>query len=226
MIDTPRLAIIGSSGGAAVAAANQILGEIQCSLAPLIITDRSCGFEDWGHRNAYPTLRIPFVDKVNFSAAVAHELRTRGIKHVLLMFTRLVGEPLLSEFEVNNIHPSLLPHFPGLGAVRQAHAAGATTLGCSLHVVDEGMDTGKLIAQVSCPLSLGVTLKSAERLSYLQKVWLVLFWWESTQERGAMQTCMIHVRHSRAVEWASSTFRRDSLAAAYRRWSETLDPIA
>ena len=65
-------------------------------------------------------------------------------------FMRLLGEAFLARFggRVLNTHPSLLPDFPGAHAVRDALAAGATSTGCSIFWVDEGVDTGRMIAQV------------------------------------------------------------------------------
>jgi len=62
---------------------------------------------------------------------------------------RMVKAPLLTAFpgRIINIHPSLLPTFPGLEAWKQALVAGATETGCTVHYVDSGMDTGPIIAQ-------------------------------------------------------------------------------
>ncbi len=68
---------------------------------------------------------------------------------VLAGYMRMVKEPLLDAFpgRIINIHPSLLPAFPGLEAWKQALAAGAAETGCTVHYVDRGMDTGPIIAQ-------------------------------------------------------------------------------
>jgi len=61
---------------------------------------------------------------------------------------------LLAAFQnrILNIHPSLLPAFPGLHAVRQAVAAGVRVSGCTVHVVDEGTDTGPIVIQAAVPV--------------------------------------------------------------------------
>jgi phosphoribosylglycinamide formyltransferase 1 len=56
-----------------------------------------------------------------------------------------------------NVHPSLLPKYPGLEAWAQALAAGETLAGCTVHYVDEGMDTGEIIAQRQVPVLPGDT---------------------------------------------------------------------
>jgi phosphoribosylglycinamide formyltransferase-1 len=68
---------------------------------------------------------------------------------VLAGYLRMIKAPLLEAFprRIINIHPSLLPNFPGLEAWTQAVAAGAKESGCTVHYVDAGMDTGDIIAQ-------------------------------------------------------------------------------
>ena len=78
---------------------------------------------------------------------------------VLAGWMRLIKAPLLHAFprRIINIHPSLLPAFPGLEAWKQAVAAGASETGCTVHYVDEGMDTGEIIAQRRVPVLAGDT---------------------------------------------------------------------
>jgi len=63
-------------------------------------------------------------------------------------FMRILAPDFVSDFRVINSHPALLPNFPGAHAVRDALTAGATHTGATIHWVDEGVDTGKVIAQV------------------------------------------------------------------------------
>jgi phosphoribosylglycinamide formyltransferase-1 len=73
---------------------------------------------------------------------------------VLAGFMRMVKEPLLTAFpnRIINIHPSLLPKYPGLAAWKQALEAGEKVAGCTVHLVDSGVDTGKILAQSSVPI--------------------------------------------------------------------------
>lgn len=64
-------------------------------------------------------------------------------------FMRLLGPAFLSRFAVVNTHPALLPSFPGAHAVRDALAHGVRLTGCTLHLVDEGVDTGPIVAQAA-----------------------------------------------------------------------------
>ena len=88
---------------------------------------------------------------------------------------RLVGGAFLRAFPLGvlNIHPSLLPSFPGLHAVRQALHHGAKLSGCTVHLVDEGTDTGPILAQAAVPVldadteeSLGARIQSEEHRLY------------------------------------------------------------
>lgn len=96
-------------------------------------------------------------------ADVVRRLRDAGAGLVVLAgYMRMVKSPLLEAFSnrVINIHPSLLPKFPGLEAWRQALEAGETVTGCTVHYVDEGMDSGPVIAQAEVPVLPGDTVQS------------------------------------------------------------------
>jgi phosphoribosylglycinamide formyltransferase-1 len=78
---------------------------------------------------------------------------------VLAGFMRVVKQPLLEAFPraIINIHPSLLPDFPGLEAWKQALAAGVSFTGCTVHYVEAGVDTGQIIDQRKVPILPGDT---------------------------------------------------------------------
>lgn len=93
----------------------------------------------------------------------AERLAAAGVEMVCLAgFLRLVKRPLLDAYprRILNIHPSLLPAFPGLAAWKQAIEAGVATTGCTVHFVDEGMDTGPVILQEKVPVLPGDTPES------------------------------------------------------------------
>lgn len=88
-------------------------------------------------------------------SVVASKLKEAGVDIVCLAgFMRLVKQPLLDIFpgRILNIHPSLLPAYPGLMAWKQAVEDGATESGCTVHHVDAGMDTGAIILQAKVPV--------------------------------------------------------------------------
>jgi len=77
-------------------------------------------------------------------------LRDAGVELVVLAgFMRVLHEPMLKAFprRIINIHPSLLPKFPGLESWKQAFLAGETVTGCTVHYVDEEIDHGRILAQ-------------------------------------------------------------------------------
>jgi phosphoribosylglycinamide formyltransferase 1 len=78
---------------------------------------------------------------------------------VLAGYMRMIKAPLLNAFpqRIINIHPSLLPQFPGLEAWTQALAAGVPTTGCTVHLVDGGMDTGEILGQREVAVEAGDT---------------------------------------------------------------------
>ncbi|MGH8862562.1 MAG: phosphoribosylglycinamide formyltransferase [Jatrophihabitantaceae bacterium] len=89
---------------------------------------------------------------------------------VLAGFMRLLGPKIVARFRIVNTHPALLPAFPGAHAVRDALAAGATTTGVTVHWVDEGVDTGPVIAQAAVdvrPEDTETTLR--ERIQTVEK---------------------------------------------------------
>jgi phosphoribosylglycinamide formyltransferase-1 len=88
-------------------------------------------------------------------AALVAALRDASADTVLLAgYMRLVGPSLLRAFpgRVLNVHPSLLPAFPGLHAQRQALEHGVKVTGCTVHFVDEGLDTGPILSQSAVPV--------------------------------------------------------------------------
>ena len=96
-----------------------------------------------------------FVDKNVFYSHIADELEKRGAELVILAgFMRVVGKALIDRYrnKIMNIHPALLPSFPGLHGQKQAVDYGVKISGCTVHFVDEGMDTGAIITQAAVPV--------------------------------------------------------------------------
>ena len=92
-------------------------------------------------------------------------------------FMRLLGPAFLARFPVLNTHPALLPAFPGAHAVRDALAYGVKITGVTVHLVDEGVDTGPVVAQAAVPVlpddtedSLRARIQQVERPLYVETV--------------------------------------------------------
>lgn len=109
-----------------------------------------------------------FAGRQDFDAAMVDTLRKHDVSWVVLAgFMRIVTPMLLDAFpsRVVNIHPSLLPAFPGVNAQAAALAHGARITGCTVHLVDAGTDTGPILAQAAVPVLHGDTEASlSERI--------------------------------------------------------------
>ena len=112
-------------------------------------------------------------------AAWNDELAATIAKHdpdlvVLAGFMKMLAPEVVTRFRIVNTHPALLPAFPGAHAIRDALAAGAEITGVTVHWVDEGVDTGPVIAQAEVPVragddedSLRARIQAAEKPLYL-----------------------------------------------------------
>lgn len=97
----------------------------------------------------------PFETRAAFEQAMIDALVARGVEWVALAgFMRVLTPHFLRAFagRVVNIHPALLPSFPGVDAQQQALDYGVKVAGCTVHFVDEGVDTGPIIGQATVPV--------------------------------------------------------------------------
>lgn len=95
-------------------------------------------------------------DRAGRDAALADWLRGRDVELVVLAgFMELLTPALVDAIPTINVHPSLLPAFPGLRAWEQALAAGVSETGVTVHLVDHGLDTGPILAQEAVPVAAG-----------------------------------------------------------------------
>jgi phosphoribosylglycinamide formyltransferase-1 len=95
-----------------------------------------------------------FFDRNAYYTHIADELMKREVGLVVLAgFMRVVGKALIDKYpnRIMNIHPALLPSFPGLHGQKQAVDYGVKIAGCTVHFVDEGVDTGPIIIQAAVP---------------------------------------------------------------------------
>ncbi|KAB2953255.1 phosphoribosylglycinamide formyltransferase [Heliorestis acidaminivorans] len=96
-----------------------------------------------------------FNDRKSYDLAIAELFKERGATAIVLAgYMRIISRPFLESFpeRVINIHPALLPAFPGLHSQKQALEYGVRYSGCTVHFVDEGMDTGPIIVQAVVPV--------------------------------------------------------------------------
>lgn len=150
-----KIAVFASGSGSNFQAiAEHILrGELDATIE-LVVTDKPGAYvvtraESLG----IPVLELApktFENKAAYESKIVEVLKGKDIQWVILAgYMRLVSDTLLTAYEnrIINIHPSLLPSFPGKDAIGQAMDHGVKITGVSVHFVDAGMDTGKIIAQ-------------------------------------------------------------------------------
>jgi len=125
----------------------------------ILITDNPSAYAiERAKKNRIESLVIrpkEFATKDEFYRTVTDELKKKEVELVVLAgFMRIVGAPLINAFpnRIMNIHPALLPSFPGLHAQKQAVEYGVKFSGCTVHFVDKGMDTGPIIIQSAVPV--------------------------------------------------------------------------
>ena len=162
MQGTIKLGVLGSGSGSNMQAIMDAIdaGDLNAEIV-LVMSDFPDAYILERARKA--GLRAEVIDCGGFKtkfpdesqSAVAAKLKQAGVDIVCLAgFMRLVKQPLLDIFpdRILNIHPSLLPAYPGLMAWKQAVEDGATESGCTVHHVDAGMDTGPIILQEKVPV--------------------------------------------------------------------------
>lgn len=119
-----------------------------------------------------------YADRGDWNRALEKAIASYGPDLVVLAgFMRILDAAIVTRFRVVNTHPALLPALPGAHAVRDALAAGAATTGVTVHWVDEGVDTGPIIAQVPVPIRddddediLRARIQTAERPLYVRTI--------------------------------------------------------
>lgn len=121
----------------------------------LLICDKTNAYVlERANRLGIPTYAFQpkeYPDKAAFETEIVRQLEDNDISFIVLAgYMRLVGEVLLRAYggRIINLHPSLLPAFTGKDAIGQAIAYGVKVTGVTVHFVDEGLDTGPIIAQL------------------------------------------------------------------------------
>jgi phosphoribosylglycinamide formyltransferase-1 len=157
-----RLGILGSGSGSNMQALLDAIaaGTLDAEIALVLSDNPDAYILERAAKAGLPTgvidcrgFKTKFPDEAQAETAAA--LQAAGVELVCLAgFMRLVKSPLLEAFpgRILNIHPALLPAYPGLQAWKQAIDDGATESGCTVHYVDGGMDTGPVILQARVPV--------------------------------------------------------------------------
>lgn len=150
-------------------------GRLNCQIKLLIVDNPNAYAIERAKRHSIECLYInpdEFPTEDIFFIKVAMELRARDVELVVLAgFMRIAGKLLVDAFpgKIMNIHPALLPSFPGLYSQKQAIDYSVKISGCTVHFVDEGVDTGPVIIQAAVPVSPEDTEKTlSERILKLE----------------------------------------------------------
>ena len=162
MSDKTKLAVLGSGKGSNFVSLAKacVDGSLRAQIVLVASDVAEAGILERAMEFGLPNRFIEpgkFRTKLDESAETAYvdALRQSGAEWIALAgFMRILKGDFLRAFEkkVVNIHPSLLPAFPGLEAWKQAHDYGVKTTGCTVHMVDRGIDTGSILAQGIVPV--------------------------------------------------------------------------
>lgn len=165
-----KLGVLGSGKGSNFRAIAEAIarGDLDAEVCIVLSDVETAGLLDLARERG---LRAEFIAPGRFKTRLEPEaesrlvarLREAGVEWVVLAgYMRMIKAPLLAAFprRIVNIHPSLLPAFPGLEAWKQALAAGVAETGCTVHYVDAGMDTGEILAQRAVPVLPGDTAET------------------------------------------------------------------
>lgn len=166
-----KIAVFASGSGTNFQSVNDaiIKGELQAEIA-LMVCDKEEAFviERAKAANVDTFVFSPkaYPNKEAFETEILTQLQEREVDFIVLAgYMRLIGPTLLHAYShrIVNIHPSLLPAFPGKDAIGQAFQGGVKVTGVTIHYVDEGMDTGPIIAQEAVRVLEGDTRESLQK---------------------------------------------------------------
>jgi phosphoribosylglycinamide formyltransferase-1 len=159
MTQTQRIAIFASGSGSNFEALAESAQELKKQgVSPyeivLLVCDQPSAYVlTRAERRGIPALLLrprDYASREAYEEQIAHHLRAYKIDLIVLAgYMRLITQVLLNVYgnRILNIHPSLLPAFPGLRAVEQAYHHGVKVIGVTVHLVDEQMDHGPILAQ-------------------------------------------------------------------------------
>lgn len=169
-MNPPRLGILGSGEGTnfAALAGSIARGELRAEIAIVISDAEGSGILKKARALGLPTQFLhPGEGRTRLDDSaqqqLADVLREARVDLVICAgFMRRLKEPVLRAFprRILNIHPSLLPQFAGRDAISMALDAGVSETGCTVHLVDEGIDSGEVLAQSRVPILPGDTRES------------------------------------------------------------------
>jgi phosphoribosylglycinamide formyltransferase 1 len=169
---TTKMGVLLSAGGSAFFEAMRIADPNPSDL--FVLTDRPCAALAECERRDVPHAQVSYRSCNEFSDQASALLASNGVETCVLMFSRIIGASLYMRMNCMNVHPSLLPLFPGLSPLTQMMNSGAKFVGATLHRVDESVDGGAIISQTASTFDPTLQLADLKRVSFLQKTLLML----------------------------------------------------
>lgn len=155
---TLRLAVLGSGRGSNLQAILDAIGAARLdAVVVLVISDQPAARMLDVARRAGLATHVAKGKKYSEAEVVERLTDCRADLVILAGFMRIIRTAMLDAWpeRILNIHPSLLPKFPGLRAWQQALDAGESEAGCTVHVVDAGVDSGPILGQARVPILAG-----------------------------------------------------------------------
>ena len=173
-----KIAILASGSGTLAEAIFEAVEkkELQCSVEALICDQPDAPVITRAGKYNIPVHLHPMVhDRQLWNRELLHRLQSLELDLVVSAgFMRILDGTVTSSLPIINSHPALLPLFPGAHAVRDALAAGASKTGTTIHWVDEGVDTGEIIAQAELDIAPDDNEESLhERIMILERSLIV-----------------------------------------------------
>jgi phosphoribosylglycinamide formyltransferase-1 len=155
-----KIAVLASGRGSNLRAIAHAIDEERCraELVAVISDKADAPALAFASERGVPTAVVSprqYASREAWDAALADVVAGYGPELVVLAgFMRIVGPAMLARFphRIVNVHPALLPSFPGAHGARDALAKGVRISGCTVHVVDAGVDTGPILAQAAVPV--------------------------------------------------------------------------
>jgi phosphoribosylglycinamide formyltransferase-1 len=162
-----KLGVLGSGKGSNFVAIQEAIlrGELNAEIRVVVSDHATAGILDRAQSFGLKAVALP---KGQFKTKLEPEIETKLVQIlkendvdwvILAGYMRVVKKPLLEAYpdRILNIHPSLLPHFKGLEAWKQAYEAGVKETGCTVHFVNEGVDEGEILGQIKVSVEVGDT---------------------------------------------------------------------
>jgi len=144
-------------------------GNLSAEIVALVTDKPHCSAVERAHKHNIPVFSFDpknYAAKEDYEKEIAFYLIEKNVSLIVLAgYMRLIGSVLLSAFHnrIINIHPALLPAFPGKNGILQAWQYGVKVFGVTVHYVDKGIDTGKIIAQESFKVERKESLEEIEQ---------------------------------------------------------------